>query len=120
MSDTTKTRKAVVTTAQVQQAVNDYTQVVSEISGQDRVELDFDKGFRGKGFAVYNGENVVTTFDTKEDALDFYADWVKVAKDVVVMIADRKLREAEAGKTAPKAPRKVAAKVVEGSQEGDK
>lgn len=116
MSDTTKTRKAVVTTAQVQEAVNDYTLTVSEISGEERLSLDFDKGFRGKGFAVYGGESVVATFETKEEALDFYGNWVKVAKDVVTMIADRKARET----TAPKAPRKVAAKVVEGSQEGDK
>lgn len=118
MSDTT--RKAVVTTAQVQAAVKEYTTAIAEISGQDRVEMDFDKGFRGKGFATYDGETVVKTFDTKEQALDFYATWVKVAGEVVTLIAERKAREAEAEKAAPKAPRKVAAKVVEGSQEGDK
>ncbi len=115
------TRKAVVTTAMVQEALNSYAVSVGDITG-NKPELEFDKGFRGKGFAVYSGETVVKSFETKEQARDFYLNWTIVAGEVLTLIADRKLAEIQAEKpseTAPKAPRKVAAKKVAGSDEGD-
>lgn len=85
------TRKAVVTTTQVQLALNNYTEVRSELSGNGRETLEFDKGGRGmKPFATYNGNDVVAQWDTKEQARDFYASWVAVAGEIVTMQADNK------------------------------
>ena len=113
MSDV-KTRKAVVTTAQVQAAVDQYRKVQAELGGVEVPALEFDKGSRGmKPFAVYNGNTPVREFDTKDEALSFYTTWVAVAGEVLTMQA------AKAAETPIKAPRNVAAKVVEGSQEGD-
>jgi hypothetical protein len=71
MTDTT-TRKAVVTTAQVTEAFASYVAALTRI-GQNISDHEFDKGFRGRGFAEYDGKgNVVRSFDTKEDALTTY------------------------------------------------
>lgn len=113
MSDAT--RKAVVTTAQVQAALTQYTQTLSSVSGLPVEGLEFDKGARGKGFAVYNGQGaVVDTFETKEEAYVKFTNWHTVASQVLSLIAERALREqaeADAAKTAKttKAPQKVAA-----------
>lgn len=108
---TTTDRKAVITTAQVQEALNGYTKVLSELSGLPAETLEFDKGARGKGFAVYNKSgDVVDSFETKEDAYVKFTNWTTVAGDVVKIQADRKLRESEAAKkTTSKAAEKPAA-----------
>src|SRR6478736_6586710 len=88
------TRKAVVTTAQVQEALNLYTQTLSSVSGLPVEGLEFDKGARGKGFAVYNSKgDVVDTFETKEDAYVKFTNWHTVASQVLSLIADRAQRE---------------------------
>lgn len=111
MSDTT--RKAVVTTAQVQAALTEYVTMLGTISGQPVAALEFDKGFRGRGFAVYTADgSVVDSFDTKEDAFVKYSNWVTTARQVTALIADRAVREqAEATAEAPKTTRKTAEKV---------
>ena len=110
------TRKAVVTTAQVQEALNLYTQTLSSVSGLPVEGLEFDKGARGKGFAVYNSKgDVVDTFETKEDAYVKFTNWHTVASQVLSLIADRAQREqaesdaAKAAKTARKPAEKLAA-----------
>ncbi len=101
----TKTRKAVVTTAEVQEGLSLYLATREAISGAKAEKQEFDKGARGKGFATYDASGaVVKTWETKEEALSFYAGWVEVAKDVLAMQQTRKPE---------------AAKVAEGSQEGD-
>ncbi len=114
---TAAARKAVVTTAQVQEALNIYLSVRANLAGLETPDVQqFDKGFRGKGFATYDADNnVVSNWETKDEALSFYSTWRSVANEVV------QLQAFAANKTeAPvKAPRKVAAKVSEGSQEGD-
>lgn len=106
MSDAT--RKAVVTTAQVQESLNLYTQTLSSVSGLPVEGLEFDKGARGKGFAVYNSKgDVVDSFETKEEAYVKFTNWHTVASQVTGLIAERALREAEAAKTeTPKTTRK--------------
>lgn len=67
------TRKAVVTTAQVQEAFSRY-QAAHRVVGTDLSGHEFDKGARGKGFAEYDGAgNVVRSFESKEDALTLYS-----------------------------------------------
>lgn len=109
MSDT---RKAVITTVQVQEALNKYSSTLAVLSGQEVSGLEFDKGARGKGFAVYNksGE-VVDSFDTKEDAFVKYVNWVTVATQVLQIQQTRTEREAEAAKT-PKTPAKATQKAA--------
>lgn len=104
------TRKAVVTTAQVQAALNSYTTVLGELSGLPTETLEFDKGARGKGFAVYNkAGDVVDTFETKEDAYVKFTNWVTVAEEVVKIQAERVAREAaETKPTTRKTPAKPA------------
>lgn len=66
------TRKAVVTTAEVVVAFDRYKTALSVI-GQDITEHEFDKGFRGRGFAQYDSNGgVVENFETKEAALTKY------------------------------------------------
>lgn len=73
MSETT-TRKAVVTTVQVQAAFANYVAALVKIGDSGSVDNEFDKGFRGRGFAEYNAKGeVVRSFDTKEDALTYYS-----------------------------------------------
>lgn len=109
MSDA-KVRKAVVTTAEVQAALVKYNTLRGDLAGLSAPETqEFDKGFRGKGFATYNTDGTVErTWETKDEALSFYSTWAQVAGEVV------KLQAFKAN-----APKKVAAKVVKGSEEGD-
>jgi len=68
--------------------------------------LEFDKGARGKGFAVYAKDGSVRdTFDTKEDAYVKYTNWTTVAEQVLALIAAR-----PAETETPKATRKPADK----------
>lgn len=107
------TRKAVVTTEQVQAAVNRYETVKANISGLPAEGLLFDKGNRGKGFALYNTKDeAVQTFETKEAAYVQFTNWSKVADEVVALIAERGIREqaeADAKKTTRKPAEKPAA-----------
>lgn len=109
MSDA-KVRKAVVTTAQVQDALAAYNNVRANLAGLETPDAqEFDKGFRGKGFATYNSDgSVERSWDTKDDALSFYSTWTEVANEVVKLQALKS-----------SAPKKVPAKVVKGSEEGD-
>jgi hypothetical protein len=104
------TRKAVVTTAQVQEALKNYNSVRANLAGLETPDAqEFDKGARGKGFATYNADGSVDRpWETKDEALSFYSTWTQVANDVI------KLQAFKAN-----APKKVAAKVVKGSEEGD-
>ncbi len=87
----TKARKAVVTTAEVQNAVNNYTATRATLTGQDAESLEFDKGARGKGFATYDASGaVVASWETQEDALSFYGTWVKGATEVLSLQQNRK------------------------------
>jgi hypothetical protein len=132
MTDT-KVRKAVVTTAQVNDALSAYVKLYSEVSGQESPALELDRGPRGgQPFAVYvkGSDTIVKGFDTKDSALAFYSNYVDVAQEILGalvardLISESDLRKEsnEADKPAEKAaaaPRKVAAKVVQGSAEGD-
>ncbi len=82
----TKTRKAVVTTAQVQSALDDMNALRAEIG----LPVDgkvFDKGLRGKGFAVYvDGSDtaaVVNTYETKEDALREFSAFAEIGNVIL-------------------------------------
>ena len=92
MSDAT--RKAVVTTAQVQEALNAFTKTLSTVSGQPESPMEFDKGNRGKGFATYDKSgNAIEQYDTKEDAYVKFTNWVTVAEQVLSLIAARPAEE---------------------------
>jgi hypothetical protein len=91
------TRKAVVTTAQVQAALAEYLKIRKE-NGVDDGALEFDKGFRGKGFATYKGNEVVASFETKEEAFLHYSKWVEVAKEILAMVEGNKTAEDGAAK----------------------
>jgi hypothetical protein len=98
------TRKAVVTTAQVQEALNAYNDLRGKI-GLSVTEKEFDKGARGKGFATYDEKGVqVRVFETKEEALMGYRAWHTVVSEVLtseqVTVLD---------KPAKKTPEKAAA-----------
>jgi hypothetical protein len=112
MSETTA-RKAVVTTAQVQEALNSYKAVTAELGNTHAQSWEFDKGARGKGFAVYSGNDVAMTFDTKEDALNHFGTYVKVAREVIDMIKAKEAADAteqdETKTTTRKATQKSAA-----------
>lgn len=75
-------RKPVVVTSSVVAALEEYKGVKAEL-GIDVSSFEFDKGARGKGFAVYQGDRVVFTFETKEDALNHFSTYVKVAREVL-------------------------------------
>lgn len=108
MSENT-TRKAVVTTAQVQEALNSYKAVKAEI-GQNVSSWEFDKGARGKGFAVYSGNDVVMPFDTKEDALNYFGRYAEVAREVIdALKAKDATEQSEAKPATRKATQKAAA-----------
>lgn len=81
MSDTA--RKAVITTAQVQEALKAYNDFRTEI-GRPVLGTEFDKGARGKGFAVYSptGE-VVNYYETKEEAYVYFTRWVEVGNEIL-------------------------------------
>lgn len=85
MSDAT--RKAVVTTAQVQAALASYLKVRADLAGLKAPEVqEFDKGHRGKGFATYDAQGaVLSTWETKDAALAFYSSWVAVSAEVITL-----------------------------------
>lgn len=100
MTDT-KTRKAIVTLADVQEAFKGYAAVRSNI-GMPVTGHSFDRGARGKGFAQYDqADGIVRTFDTKEDAHIFYSRYVEVAQEVMHAPA---VTLAESTQEAPEAP----------------
>jgi hypothetical protein len=76
------TRKAVVTTAQVSAALEDW-KLTRKALGLDVTDVEFDKGFRGKGFALYQGDKITETFETKEDAFLKFSTYVAVAKEIM-------------------------------------
>lgn len=77
-----KIRKAVVTTAQVATALEEW-KTTRKALGLDVSDVEFDKGFRGKGFALYQGDKIVETFETKEDAFLKFSTYVEVAKEIM-------------------------------------
>jgi hypothetical protein len=102
-------RKAVITTAQVQEAVSKFAQVLSEASGKPVGTVEFDKGHRGKGYATYNSNGeVIETFETKEDAYVKFSNFAEAGRQVMDLIAAREV-PAESPKTASKATQKPAA-----------
>lgn len=98
-------RKAVITTAQVQaalQAVNDNYRTIHP----EWKNTEFDKGARGKGFAEYAQDGtVVRTFETKEDAYVHYSTFAEGMKAVMVYLPKP---ESEATADKPKTTRKPA------------
>lgn len=86
------TRKAVITTEQVREALAEYLKIRKD-NGVNDGPLEFDKGARGKGFATYKGNDVVSSFETKEDAFTHYSKWVEVAKEVISMVAGKEKAE---------------------------
>lgn len=99
------TRKAVITTAQVQEALNAFTKTLSTVSGQPETRMEFDKGARGKGFATYDPSGkVIESYDTKEDAYVKFTNWVTVAEQVLSLIAARPAEVKETDKKAPSKP----------------
>lgn len=108
MSDTTA-RKAIITTAQVQTALDSMVALKSEITGETLPVLSFDKGARGKGFAVYStDDSVVHSFDSKEEAYNMFTVWVEVATEVWEAVK-AKPAAAEGAKKLVKASEKVSA-----------
>jgi hypothetical protein len=80
MSDT---RKAIVTTAQVQAELDTVNEINVKV-GLPVVGVEFDKGARGKGFALYSKEGVaVQSFETKEAAYNLFATYVQVADTIL-------------------------------------
>jgi hypothetical protein len=104
------TRKAVITTAQVREALAEYLKIRLEngVAEATPGSLEFDKGMRGKGFATYKGNDVVAQFETKEEAYSFYKTWSDVALEVLEMMANKPAPEA----TKPSAKR-GAAKLIQ-------
>ena len=79
----TNARKAVVTLAQVSEAFAEYAEIRKAI-GSPVDGHSFDKGARGKGFAQYDDkDNIVRSFESKEDGLTFYGRYVEVAREVM-------------------------------------
>lgn len=104
MSETT--RKAIITTDQVQAAVNGYETVMEKVTGKPAVGLLFDKGARGKGFALYApDDSVVETFDSKESAYIKFSTFVQVAE---VILNSPMVTVKVPAKTATKAAEKPA------------
>lgn len=100
MSDTETTRKAVVTTEAVREALTSYLAVRKEIGFEDG-KYEFDKGARGKGFAVYDETGVVkVVFETKENALTFFTRWTEVAQEVLSKVNEVKATVKAPSKTA--------------------
>lgn len=92
------TRKAVITTVQVQEALNDMNALRSEI-GLPVDGTEFDKGNRGKGFAVYTDKGVsVESFETKEEAYVKFSQFVEVG-NIILGASHVKVVKPEAPKT---------------------
>lgn len=82
----TNARKAVVTLAQVSEAFAEYAEVRKAI-GSPVDGHSFDKGARGKGFAQYDDkDNIVRSFESKEDGLTFYGRYVEVAREIMTAL----------------------------------
>lgn len=82
----TKVRKAVVKMEDVKVAFAAYVGIRQAVIG-DVQGHSFDKGFRGRGFAQYDSnDNVVRTFESREDALNYYKNWADIASEVLVAI----------------------------------
>lgn len=118
---TVTTRKAVVKTADVQAALDEFVALFSEVSGEDGTALEIDRGPRGgAAFAVYvkGTDKVVQSFATKEDALSHYQGYVSVARDILAKLSERgvvipaKAEKSEADKPAAKAPAKSSEKAT--------
>jgi hypothetical protein len=104
-------RKAVITTAQVQTALDKASEVRATLTGKPVEALTFDKGARGKGFAVYTAnDTVVTSFETKEEAFIHYNRWAEVATEVLGLIETNKSVEVVPAKAPAKTPAKAAEK----------
>lgn len=96
-------RKAVITTAQVQEALEEMNKLRSEI-GLPVGGTVFDKGARGKGFATYTDKDVlVESFSDKESAYVKFTQFVEVG-NIVLGAAHVKVV-----KPAAKAPEKASA-----------
>lgn len=110
------TRKAVITTAQVQGALDDMNTLKAEI-GLPINGTVFDKGARGKGFAVYTADDrPVETFETKEAAYVKFSTFAEVGNTIlgashvkVVKPEPAKAEPAKATKATPKAAENAAA-----------
>lgn len=101
-------RKAVITTAQVQEALSEMNALRSEI-GLPIDGTEFDKGARGKGFAVYSKDgNAVQTFETKEAAYVAFTTFVKVG-NIILGASHVKVVKPEPAKTVKKATEQPAA-----------
>lgn len=101
MSDTA--RKAVITTAQVQEAL-DRVNANYKTLYPEWLSYEFDKGHRGRGFAQYNPDgSIVRSFDTKEDALGYFTSYAD-GMDAVLVV----LPKAETPESKPKTTRKPA------------
>jgi hypothetical protein len=111
MTDTTSTRKAVVTTEVVREAFSRYLKNY-ELIGLDVTGHEFDRG--RKGFAEYNNEGgVVRQFDTKESALLFYG-LMADGMDIVLNSPNVTVKSDETAPEAPKpATRKAPVKATE-------
>lgn len=96
------TRKAVVTTAQVRDAFASYASALVKVGQESVVDHEFDKGLRGRGFAEYDGNgNIVQSFETKDDALNYYS---LIAKGMWIVL------DAQESAKPAKTPAKVAEK----------
>jgi len=106
MSDAT--RKAVITTAQVQEALTEMNTLRAEV-GLPVTGTEFDKGTRGKGFAIYSpsGE-AVETFETKEAAYVKFSQFVETG-NVILGASHVKVVKPEPAKDTKKASEKASA-----------
>lgn len=104
-------RKAVITTAQVQSALDDMNNLRREI-GLPVTGTVFDKGARGKGFATYvDGSDTapsVQYFDTKEAAYILFSTFVEVGNTILGASNVQVVKPEPA-----KAPAKTASKTAE-------
>lgn len=97
-------RKAIVSLTEVQEAFTAYGQVRAEI-GADVSGHTFDRGARGKGFAQYDaGDNIVRSFEGKEEALNFFRRYVEVAREVMAAPLVTVVKPSESDAEAPKVP----------------
>lgn len=110
MSDTA--RKAVVTTAQVRDAFASYASALVLVGQPEVAGNEFDKGLRGRGFAEYDAAgNVVRTFETKDDALNFYG--LSAAAMWVVLDYVQKNVVADESEATPEVPAKTTRKAAD-------
>jgi hypothetical protein len=109
MSDT---RKAIVTTASVNDALKSMNDLNVKL-GLPIIGTEFDKGARGKGFALYNSKGeAVQSFETKEQAYNLFSTFVEIGTLIITEGANVKLVEAPKEETA-EVPAKTARKAAE-------